>query len=75
MAAPTLHLQYHENGAEARLLVPDMPLAQRLALLLAALGALTTGRFCLNAAHVKTVHQGHLARLALHYADASRNNG
>jgi len=70
MSAPTLHLEGHENGAQARLYLPDMPLAQRLALLLAALVALTTGRFSLHAAHVRTLHQGRQTRLAFHDAES-----
>jgi hypothetical protein len=58
MSAPTLNLEPHENGAEARLDVPDMPMTQRFLLLRAALSALTTGHFLLTAPHVRTLHHG-----------------
>lgn len=66
MSAPTLNLEPHENGAEARLDFTDMPMAQRLRLLLAACSAMHTGHFLLTTPHVRTLCHGHRINIARH---------
>lgn len=64
MSVPTLDLRGHRDGAEAQVACCDLNLAERLAVLQAALTTLFTGRFQLLLPHVRTLYRGSQTRLA-----------
>ncbi|MGH8632057.1 MAG: hypothetical protein ACREU7_15015 [Burkholderiales bacterium] len=58
MSVPILNLRSLRDGAEAQVACCDMSLAERLAVLQAALTTLFTGRFEMIMPHVRARYQG-----------------